>query len=60
MMVLILKSALSTPPEQSDKDPLPDKIRLILISRVKEAETDEDRERAERELSRFNSPVEKS
>jgi hypothetical protein len=35
------------------KVPLPDKMRRILESHVEEAKTDEDRERAERELQKF-------
>lgn len=55
MMVLILKSALSTSRDDSAKDPLPGKLRLVLISRVKEAKTEEDRERAEEELRKFDA-----
>jgi hypothetical protein len=54
-MVLILKSALAASPDDSDKDPLPGKLRLILQSRVKEAKTKEDRERAEEELRKFEA-----
>ena len=36
------------------KEPLPDKIQRILVSHVQEANTDEDRERAERELRKLN------
>jgi hypothetical protein len=54
-MVLILKSALAATPDDSVKDPLPGKLRLILQSRVKEAKTKEDRERAEEELRKFEA-----
>jgi len=42
-----------TTDDDSEKDPLPGKLRLILQSRVKEAKAKEDRERAEEELRKF-------
>lgn len=35
--------------------PLPEKLRLILTERVKEAKTDEDRKAAERELAKLDA-----
>jgi hypothetical protein len=55
MRVVMRKSAPSPSSENSDKDPLPRKLRLILLSRIKEAKTTEDRERAENELEKFDA-----
>jgi hypothetical protein len=43
-------------PNPDDEMPLTEKLRRILMLKVEEAETDKDRERAERELAKFNSP----
>jgi hypothetical protein len=50
MLILFLKSQ---PTESDDEMPLTEKLRRILVLKV---ETDKDRERAERELAKFNSP----
>jgi hypothetical protein len=47
MIVLFFK----THHDDEDADALPEKMRLILVSHVKEAKTPEDKERAERELA---------
>jgi hypothetical protein len=49
-MLLIIKSRK---PHEPEKIPLPEKLRLILVERVKEAKTDEDRARAQRELEKL-------
>jgi hypothetical protein len=49
MLILFLKSK----PSDDKQLPLPEKIRLILELKVKEAKTDEDRRRAERDLEKF-------
>lgn len=51
-MLLIIKSRK---PAESDKLPLPDKLRLILTQRVKEAKTDDERKAAERELAKLDA-----
>jgi hypothetical protein len=53
MLILFFKSADSSGCD-SDRESLPDKIRRILQSHVDEAKTDEERERAERELVKFS------
>jgi len=50
-MVILFFKALKD--GDSDKEPIADKMRRILESHVKDAETDEDRERAERDLRKF-------
>lgn len=55
MLILFLKSTDSTSPDETEEDPLAEKLRRILESRVKEAKTAEDREWAERELRKFNA-----
>lgn len=52
MHILFFKATRQTGSD-SDKEPVEDKMRRILESHVDEAETDEDRERAERELQRL-------
>jgi hypothetical protein len=52
MLILFLKSRSSEPEEQI---PLPKKLRLIFTQRVKEAEDDQDRARAERDLAKLQS-----
>jgi hypothetical protein len=54
-MILFLKSV----PDSDDEMPLTEKLRRILMLKVEEATTDQDRERAERELAKFNSPSSK-
>jgi hypothetical protein len=49
-MILFLKSA----PDAND-DPLPEKLILIFKQRIKDAKTDQDRERAERDLEKFEA-----
>ena len=51
MLILFLKSA---PRDSDDEMPLTEKLRRILVLKVEEAQTDRDRERAERELRKFN------
>ena len=52
-MLLIIKSRQ---PDESEKLPLKEKLRLILTERVKEAKTDEERRAAERELAKLGKP----
>ncbi|MHC1949570.1 hypothetical protein IF803_35115 [Bradyrhizobium sp. UFLA06-06] len=52
MLILFLK-ATEASQDDSDQEPLPDKMRRILRSHVDEAKTDEERERAEGELRKF-------
>jgi hypothetical protein len=49
MLILFLKSAR----DSDDEMPLHEKLRRILVLKVEEAQTDQDRERAERELRKF-------
>jgi hypothetical protein len=49
-MILFLKS---TPDDGDNKMPLHDKLVLIFKERVKDAEDDQDRERAERDLAKL-------
>jgi hypothetical protein len=51
-MILFLKSQ----PTKSDDQALFDKLRRILTLKVEEAQTDNDRERAESELKKFCQP----
>jgi hypothetical protein len=53
MLILFLKSR---PTDSDDEMPLTEKLRRILMLKVEEAKTDRDRERAERELRKFESP----
>lgn len=52
MLILFLKSKSADPDEQI---PLPEKLRRIFELRVKEAKTEEDRARAERDLEKFTT-----
>lgn len=47
MLILFLKSKSY---DRNQQTPLPEKLRRILLLRVKEAKTEEDRWRAQREL----------
>jgi hypothetical protein len=49
-MLLIIKSR---PPDESEKLPLKEKLRLILKQRIEEAQTDEDRRAAELDLAKL-------
>ncbi|MBR1172785.1 hypothetical protein JQ617_02355 [Bradyrhizobium sp. KB893862 SZCCT0404] len=49
-MLMIIKSRS---PDETEKLPLKEKLRLILTERVKEAKTDEDRKAAERQLAKL-------
>ena len=51
MLILFLKSK---PADRDEQMPLPEKLRRILLLRVKEAKTEEDRRRAERDLDQFS------
>lgn len=51
-MILFFKSVKDGGP---DKEPIEHKMRRILESHVEEAETDEARERAERDLRKFGA-----
>lgn len=55
MLILFLKAVGSASRYDSDQEPLPDKMRRILQSHVDAAKTDEERERAERELWKFDA-----
>jgi hypothetical protein len=46
-MILFLKSA----PDGDEQMPLPEKLILIFKQRIEDAKTDQDRERAERDLA---------
>lgn len=50
-MILFLKSSADT----DQLLPLPEKLRRIFMLRVKEAKTDEDRARAQRDLEKLTS-----
>jgi hypothetical protein len=52
MLILFLKSQ---PTESDDQALLNEKLRRILVLKVEEAETDKDKERAERELRKFDA-----
>lgn len=52
MLILFLKSKPAEPDEQI---PLPEKLRRILLLKVKEAKTEEDRRRAERDLKELEA-----
>ncbi len=52
MLILFLKSK----PSDDEQLPLAEKLRLIFEERVKEAKTEEDRRRAERDLRNFETP----
>lgn len=51
-MILFFKAIREA---DADREPASDKMRRILESHVKEAETDEERERAERDLAQFKA-----
>jgi hypothetical protein len=54
--ILFLKAARAKIDEdQPDTEPLPAKMRRILLVHLKEAKTDEDQDRAERELRKLES-----
>jgi hypothetical protein len=50
MLILFLKG---TAADVDNPLPLPEKLRRIFMLRVKEAKTDEDRRRAERDLAKL-------
>jgi hypothetical protein len=50
MLILFIKS---TPDDGDNKMPLHEKLVLIFKERVKDAEDDQDRERAERDLAKL-------
>jgi hypothetical protein len=50
-MILFLKSA----PASDEQMPLHEKLILVFKDKVKNAETDEDRERAERDLAKLQA-----
>jgi hypothetical protein len=52
MMLLIIKSRQ---PDEPEKLPLPEKLRLILKLKIKEAKTDDERKSAERELAKLDA-----
>lgn len=52
MRILFFKASRQLDKEEGD-EPSSDKMRRILESHVDEAETDEDRERAEKALQKF-------
>lgn len=52
MLTLFFKAVRSG---GSDQEPPQDKMRRILESHVEDAKTDEDRERAEKELARLDA-----
>jgi hypothetical protein len=52
MLILLFKADSAEGP---DKEPIEDKMRRILESHVEDAETAEDRERAEMELRKFGT-----
>jgi hypothetical protein len=54
MLILFLKSQ---PTESDDQSLLNEKLRRILVLKVEEAATDKDKERAERELRKFDAPT---
>jgi hypothetical protein len=56
MIVLFFKASSDAPPDDEPPGALPEKMRLILLTHVKEAKTLEERERAEREMERFEDP----
>ncbi|MEY9886082.1 hypothetical protein [Bradyrhizobium sp. USDA 329] len=53
-MLLIIKSRR---PDEPEKIPLQEKVRLILKQQIKEAKTDEDRKAAERELAKLGATL---
>ncbi|MEH2560527.1 hypothetical protein [Bradyrhizobium sp. AZCC 2289] len=52
MLILFLKSHSA---DSDDEMPLTEKLRRILMLKVEEAQTDKDRERAERELAKLGA-----
>lgn len=52
MLILFLKA---TAADVDEPLPLPEKLRLIFTARVKDAKTEEDRDRAKRDLQKFKS-----
>ncbi len=58
-MILLLKTSI---PDDEDRPPLHERLILIFKERVKDAEDDEDRARAKRDLAKLtrHSPSEKS
>jgi hypothetical protein len=54
MLILFLKSQPTT---SDDQALLNEKLRRILVLKVEEAETDKDKERAQRELDEFDQPA---
>ena len=53
-MILFLKSHSA---ESDDAIPLTEKLRRILLLKIEEEKTDQDKERAERELRKFDAPT---
>jgi hypothetical protein len=51
MLILFLKSA----PDADEQMPLPEKLILIFKQRIEDAKTDQDRERAKRDLEKFEA-----
>lgn len=54
MKILFLKATCASW-DDSDKEPLPDKLRRILQSHIDAAKTDEERERPKRELRKLDA-----
>jgi hypothetical protein len=52
MLIIYKKTTLY---ERDQQTPLPVKLRRILLMRVKEAKTEQDRERAKRDLNKLSS-----
>ena len=50
-MILFLKSAS----DADDQMPLPEKLILVFKQRIEDAKTDQDRERAQRDLEKFEA-----
>lgn len=53
-MVILFFKAASSRDEDADSEPLPDKMRRILLAHIKAAKTDEERERAEKQLRKLD------
>jgi hypothetical protein len=51
MIILFLKSA----PDADEQMPLPEKLILVFKQRIEDAKTDHDRERAQRDLEKFEA-----
>jgi hypothetical protein len=53
-MIVLFFKASDDARDEDDANALPEKMRLILLTHIKESETPEEKDRAERQLAEFD------